>query len=62
TAEKLAKIKGAKTSFADAYKNLETESYTSQENVGQKMITLAQTWRNAYQDSIIDKHNPNNSK
>ena len=51
TAEKLAKIKGAKTSFADAYNNLETEGYTSQENVGQKMITLAQAWKNAYQDS-----------
>ena len=48
TAEKLAKIKGSKTSFADAYKNLETNGYTSQENVGQKMITLAQIWKNAY--------------
>lgn len=51
TAEKLAKIKGAKTSFADAYKNLEAGGYTSQENVGQKMVTLAQAWKNAYQVS-----------
>lgn len=51
TAEKLAKIKGAKTSFADAYKNLEAEGYTSHENVGQKMVTLAQAWKNAYQVS-----------
>lgn len=48
TAEKLAKIKGAKNSFASAYNNLETEGYTSQENVGQKMITLAQAWKNVY--------------
>lgn len=51
TAEKLANIKSAKTSFADAYKNLETEGYTSQENVGQKMVTLAQAWKDAYQVS-----------
>lgn len=51
TAEKLAKIKGAKSSFADAYKNLETEGYTSQENIGQKMVTLAQAWKDAYQVS-----------
>lgn len=51
TAEKLAKIKGAKTSFADAYKNLDTEGYTSQKNVGQKMVTLAQAWKDTYQIS-----------
>lgn len=51
TAEKLSKIKGAKSSFADAYKNLETEGYTSQENVGQKIVTLAQAWKDAYQVS-----------
>ena len=51
TAEKLANIKGAKTSFADAYKNLEAKGYTAQENVGQKMLTLAQAWKNAYQVS-----------
>lgn len=51
TAEKLAGIKGAGATFADAYKKLEAEGYTSQENVGQKMVTLAQAWKDAYQVS-----------
>lgn len=51
TVEKLSKIRGAKTSFADACKNLETEGYASKENVEQKMVTLAQAWKDAYQIS-----------
>lgn len=51
TAEKLSKYKGVKTSFADAYKKLEAEGVTSQENVGQKMLSLAQAWKNTYQIS-----------
>ncbi len=50
-AQKLSKYKSTKTSFADAYKKLEEKGITSQENVGQKMITLAQAWKNTYQIS-----------
>lgn len=51
TAEKLSKYKGVKTSFADAYKELESKGVTSQENVGQKMVALAQAWKDAYKIS-----------
>lgn len=51
TAEKLSKYKGVKTSFADAYKELEAKGITSQEDMGQKMVTLAQAWRDAYKVS-----------
>ncbi len=51
TAQKLSKYKGVKTSFADAYKKLEEKGVTSQENVGQKMVTLAKAWKNTYQIS-----------
>lgn len=50
-AQKLSKYKRVKTSFADAYKKLEEKGVTSQENVGQKMVTLAQAWKNTYQIS-----------
>lgn len=48
TAEKLSKYKGVKTSFADAYKKLEAKGITSQEDMGQKMLTLAHAWKDAY--------------
>lgn len=51
TADKLSKYKGVKTSFVDAYKELDAKGIASQENVGQKMVTLAQAWKDAYKVS-----------
>lgn len=56
TAEKLSKYKDVKTGFADAYKKLEAQGITEQENFGQKIVTLAQTWKDSYKASA-SKHN-----
>lgn len=51
TAEKLSKYQGVKTSFANAYQNLEKQGVVPQRNMGQKMTALAQAWKEAYQAS-----------
>ena len=54
--EKLSKYKGVKTGFADACKKLEAQGITKQEDFGQKIVTLAQTWKDSYKASA-SKHN-----
>lgn len=48
---KISKVKGAGTSATDSNKTQQVENETGQDNIGQKMVTLAQAWKEAYQVS-----------
>ena len=48
---KISKVKGAGTSATDSNKIQQVENETGQDNIGQKMVTLAQAWKEAYQVS-----------